>query len=337
MSQKNNTPQEILQKIKDSDNILIFMDCRFDFDALGSALPMKLFLDQLGKKGEVFYEGTLPDTAHELSDTSPVKEKVDPRTVDYKKYDFLIMLDAGAKTRTTNKMDFTPPANLFTINIDHHEVNDYFGDLNFVDKTATSTCIVLYQLLKAWDADITLEMGTNLLLGMITDSGYFQFSGVTSDDLRAAAELLDMGVDMFSLIEALTLSHPPEVLKYRAIVYSRMEVDLERKCTYSYATREDMRSVGGNLLKAHMGSPAIWIRGVKGVDFAFFVKDAKTPEVYRVAFRARTKGCDVLKIAKALGGGGHKAAAGAFVEGAKDVQEVIDIVLKTIDQVSGDK
>jgi phosphoesterase RecJ-like protein len=115
--------------------------------------------------------------------------------------------------------------------------------------------------------------------------------------------------------------------KFKGLVYTKMEMDKDLKCTYSYSSYEDRETYGINK-SVSLPKAASFLKNVEGVDWAFFVKE-KSNHYYTISFRAQNSNVDVSKIAEKLNGGGHPQASGAVVQGPLDILEVVERVLNT--------
>jgi len=330
MERSNNTPQEILTAIKSSKSILLIMDSRFDYDALGSVLAFSDFLIQIGKQHTCVYGDEIINKGRELFDVSRIKQKVSFANFDYSPYDLVVFLDTGNLSHFDDYYPFTPPKDTKILNIDHHAGNECYGTYNCASVQA-STCSVLYGLFKVWKVKISADIANYLLTGLVSDTGIFQYSLVNSKEFKIAGELIDLGGNYYKIIEHLTLNENLEDMRVKGIVYSRLSVDCKRGFAYSYLLEEDLRKNGIDKFQV---TPADLIRPLKGIDFAFVIKTKKGVNNWIVSLRSHDVNYDVLRIAKALGGGGHKGGASGTVpfEDAKTIDDVVKKVWEIASQ-----
>lgn len=323
MSKLNNSPEEILEVINDSSNVVVCMDSRFDFDSYCSVLSIKKFLSELEKTCDIYYDGTLPERAQKIYPQSFIIENTNPNNINFEKYDLLFFLDSGTLNHVQKEGLFEHPKTLKSICIDHHNSNPLFGTLNYVFPSEASTTDVLYKFFKALNIEIDIEMATYLLTGIMTDTGFFQFINTKPKDLRTAAELWERGVDVEKIIFDLTNQVTMKDVMIQKMVLNNFEVDTQKKVAYVVVTVEDLEEHG--LTYEEFTYPVSDIlKKIENIDFAFSIKEIKdTPNLYNVSFRAHSRDYDVSKLAQKFGGGGHKAAAGANIEG-KSPQEIID-------------
>ncbi len=328
MQKQNNTPEEILKAIKSAQNIVILMDSRFDFDMLSSTLSMEKILYFLDKHVDIFYEDKLPSIASEMMDISSIKQSTNYAEIDYKKYDLLMLLDSGGLGHLTKAGDFVPPSDLTSMVFDHHETNELYGTLNYVLKNRASTCSVLLELLEGWNIAVNPAWANILLLGILTDTGFLQYSNTTPAELRAVAKMVDTGADLYNLTWKLTFNVPIESFKFDALVLKNMNVERECNFAYSFIRQSDIASIGRKEeIEALSGSDVM--KRLKDVDFVVFIKENDIPYIWSVSFRAHKIGYDVSVLAKKFGGGGHKAAAGGKVS-ASSVEEVVKKIIEAL-------
>lgn len=196
-----------------------------------------------------------------------------------------------------------------TVNIDHHISNPGKGDVSLVCPQIGSTCEVLFDLMEEqyMDEDIALA----LYIGMIHDTGVFQYSNTTPDTMRKAAYLMGFGFDFSRIIE--------ETFYQKTYVQSQImgRTLLESirfmngRCIASVVDKEVLDFY--NATTKDLDGIVNQLRNVKGVDCAIFMYQTDTME-YKVSLRS-TAAVDVSKVASYFGGGGHMRAAGCNMKG----------------------
>lgn len=331
MEIKNNTPEEILTTIDKSNNILICMDARFDFDALCSVTIMHKFLDNRNVKHKVYFDREVPEnTKNLIEDYSFITQNTHPNTIDMNKFDTMIFLDSGELQKISYTGVVNPiPAHITKICIDHHTLTEDFADLYYSHKSM-STTTQLYKLFKAWDIEITSEIYYLMLLGLITDSGFFSHRfehGVGTVEFKLASEAIQSGVDYPTMIHNLNFYQPYEELLLRKLVYKNMVYDKEHKCIYTYISNQDLLEEGITST-TNLSSEADMLKYVDGINFAFSIKDYGEPNAYKASLRSHEYDFDVEKVAVDVGvsGGGHRVASGCKIMG-ENIDEVINKIL----------
>lgn len=195
------------------------------------------------------------------------------------------------------------------INIDHHVSNPGCGDVNYVCPQVGSTCEVLYDLIG--EEELDRNLAETLYVGIIHDTGVFQYSNTTPETMRKGAKLIGFGFDFSKLIEEsfYQKSYLQAQIMGRALMESIRFLD--GKCVVSVLSRKvmDFYHAGPEDLDGIVNQ----LRNIKGVSCAIFMYETDVLE-YKVSMRSDEK-VDVAKVALFFGGGGHVRAAGCTMRG----------------------
>jgi phosphoesterase RecJ-like protein len=245
----------------------------------------------------------------------------------------LCALDCGNEERIGNSglLEAAPSI----INIDHHSDNSRFGDVNLVDGEASSTAEIIFFILQKMGVRIDAEIAEDLYIGILVDSGRFQYSSATPDTFRVAAELIASGVDHTGIFRKVYETVP--LAKSRLIC--RMFANLTLACDDSLAIgaieADDFRETGAD---AGMTEGLVdSLRSIDGVDVAALIykrpaadaaEEAELP--YRVSLRASSGGTDVQAIANLMNGGGHRQAAGFSND--MELADIVDFIIKKVSE-----
>lgn len=182
------TLDEILKEIKKAEKIVILTHESPDGDAVGSSLTVKLMLEELGKKADVI----IPEYSR-LFKFLPSSEEIKTDS-EIKQYDLAISVDCANFKRLAKREYFENAKK--TIVIDHHGSNNMYGDLNYVNPVSPACCEILVGMSEYFGINITKEIGTCIMAGIITDTGGFRHIGITPDTFEYTAELIRKGVDI---------------------------------------------------------------------------------------------------------------------------------------------
>ena len=303
--------EKILQKIKEYNRIMIFRHVRNDGDCVGASKGLKTILQLSFPEKEVYLIDT--DTAAYLEFLGPEDEPVDEEL--YK--DALgIVVDTASENRISNK-NYALCKEL--IKIDHHIPLENYGSLCWVEEERSSCCemiVVFYEAFKD-QLKINSEAATYLYTGMVTDSGRFKYAGTNGHTLRAAATLLDVGVDIETLYARLYLE-AFGYLKFKAHVYNRMQIT-ENGVAYLFVDKAMQEEFG---LTQEQASACVGnldsIRDV--ICWMVFIENAET-ETIRVRLRSRF--VTINEIAEKYHGGGHANASGATVYSIEEMNALL--------------
>jgi len=323
-----NKSPEIIKEINKSNNILLTCHRNPDPDSIGSVLAMKAVLEKMGKSVDVICPSAkITKQVDYLRDYLDIKTGIDYANFPFEIYDLLIALDVpnisqfigdeGAKQPTIN-----------TIVIDHHFVSTLNGNIRLVDNKATSVGEMLYSIFEDWVVDLDKNIAECLLTSIIGDTGAFSYPNVTSQTLRIAANLIDFGVDKDEIVIRIYRSEDFGILKFWNEVLSAMKIDKDGRYIYSFVPYS-IYSKYENLDNVKSKAAGLFAPIIKNTDFGFVGVEEKENHM-TVSFRGRTD-FNTSEIAKALGGGGHKAASSAKI---KDVpfeeakEKVLSVVRK---------
>lgn len=281
-----------------------------DGDALGGLLAMALGLEQLGKNVSASWGAgklELPPSYAFLPGSHLLVEPGDlPSGGPF------VALDCGAAHRLGSLEKRAREAAL-SFNIDHHPGNDGFATYNIVVTTVSSTAEIVTRLLQDLGVDIDRDIATCLYVGILTDTGRFQYSNSTPDTLRLAADLLSRGVDAPLIAQEVYESAPFGFLKLVGRVLDRAVLDEEHRFVHSWFKRSDLAETG--VAVDETDGLIDMIRSTRAADVAAMFKE-QSDGSWRVSLRS--KGPSVGELARSRGGGGHELAAGFT---ATDVDE----------------
>lgn len=293
------TIDQILKCIKKSKNIVIVTHENPDGDAVGSSLAMYHALKGLKKNVDII----IPEYAKCFNELPGIDEVIKESD---KVYDLAISLDAATDKLLNVWVKYFREADQRIV-IDHHSTNTMFGDINYVDLSAPACAQVVYMLIKHYRWKITPEIGTCIMAGIITDTGGFQYSGVSKDTFNIAAELLDAGVNISKVYKKVFDTKTRSSFELRRIAIDRMEFLEDGKIAFTYVTNEDERKVNAGV--GDYEGIVSEGRSVEGVEVSIFLHELKDGE-FKISLRSNSY-VNVSDVCIMFGGGGHIRAAGA--------------------------
>lgn len=219
----------------------------------------------------------------------------------------------------TNSGEFPP--GVTRINIDHHQDNPGYGDINLIDPSAPSTTAILYEVLRAGDIPIDAQVATALYVGLVTDTGRFQYSNTTPGAHRMAAELQEAGVDVASVYRHVYESTPLPKLLLLERALGNLEVRLGGALVVSWLCNEDFARAGAD--EGHAEGLIDTLRRIHGVQVAVLLRERRRGELVetKASLRSTDGSLDVAALANEKGGGGHVRAAGFTT--AEDIPTVL--------------
>ncbi len=297
------TLDNILEEINKAEKIVIITHENPDGDAIGSSLAMKLALKQLGKDADVIIP-EFPKTFEFLPGIDEVKKES-----NIEEYDLAIALDCASIKLLNGFAKYFDSAKI-KIAIDHHSSNTMFADYNYVDQDAPACAQLLLVVFSYFNINVTKDIGTCILAGIITDTGGFRYEGVTADTFRFVADLCEKGIKVSQVYSQVFASKTRAKFELHRIALNRLEFLEEGKVAFTYVTKTDEKQV-----EAKNGDYDGIVengRDVEGVEVSVFLRE--TDKGIKVSLRSKNY-VNASKVAMMFGGGGHIRAAGCTIQG----------------------
>lgn len=224
-----------------------------------------------------------------------------------------VFLDCANQDRSVSSLT----QNINSLNIDHHEDNSHYGRVNCVDGKSSSTCELLYRILKAGGWTLNINIAQALYTGIFTDSGSFTFSNTGPTTHTVAAELITLGAEPGHMTDLITQNKSVGSMKLWGIALSRVETfGPENIFALSRLYAQDFTDTGADMTETE-GLPA-FLMSIRGVKFAVTITEYPNG-TKRVSFRSREGSpFNAGEVAREFGGGGHERASGASFNGSVD-------------------
>ncbi len=316
--------KQIHELLTNCERILLIPHKNPDGDACGAVSALGLYLHNLQKKADIFCGTLVPKELQNLPLMNTVVTNPD---IWENSYDAIIVCDSGDPVYAGIDSYLKKNKTATVIVIDHHPTNTYFGDINLVSLTNSSTCEMLYEYFASNKIDITSDMATSLLCGIIYDTGSFSNSATSKKSLSIAGSLVKSGGSMKEVVRCLYKNKHMNTLKLWGKALSNLHYDEGLDIVSMTISIEDMIASG------------VDEEGADGIaNFMNALKDGKVHMVFRekpnnmvkVSMRTTKEDVDVAQIAKAFGGGGHKKAAGFTIESS--INSVYEKLLPTLNK-----
>ncbi len=314
---KQNLPyQEVQQMIANARSVTILSHLNPDADALGTALGIYALLSQdRQKKVEIVNASkALPMHLDFLPNFKKIKHHMDHQD------SLIISCDCGS----VDRLGFDLSGRKI-INIDHHQSNTLYGDVNVVIPAYASSSQVAYVLFKRL-FEICSDAATCFYTALLSDTRYFTTSSVTEDVFEVAKQFVSLGAKPHEISRHFTQRRPLSSLRILEKALHSLTLHKDAKIATLKVSKEDIEATGASV--PDMEGIVDYARSLATVEVALFAMELK--EGIRISLRS--KEADVSKVALAFGGGGHKVAAGFTLTGYS-LQESIDIILNKIEQL----
>ena len=313
------TLDEILKEIKEADKIVILTHESPDGDAVGSSLAMKFMVERLNKKADVI----IPEYSR-LFNFLPGADKIKKES-DIKEYDLAICVDCADLKRIAKREYFENAKK--TVVIDHHGSNKMFGDLNYVNPVSPACCEILAGICGYFDINITKEIGTCILTGIITDTGGFRHQGINSETFEFTADLIRIGIDISDIYKRVLRTKTKANFELSKRIINRLELLENERVAFTYMTSKDRQDVCAEL-GDHEGLVDIGM-DLEGIQVSIFIREQEE-KTYKVSMRS-IKDINVSDICLLFGGGGHSLAAGCTIQG--NIEQVKEKVITAVKKV----
>ena len=297
------TLDEILKEIEKAETFVVLAHENPDGDAVGSALGVCTFLKELGKTDIHVLFKEYAETFNFLSNSDMIKQES-----TFERYDMAIVVDCPNSDRVSKEYrKFIENAKII-VQFDHHLRNSMFGDYNVVNPVAPACSQILVSALEYLKIDISKDVATCLLAGIITDTGGFRFNSTTAETFEFAAWCLSKGINVAKVYKEAMMTKTITQFKAEKLALDRLEFFNDDKITFTYITKQDIDELGiksGEL----DGIAGVGIT-IKDVEVAIFAREKD--DGFKISFRSNN--IDVSDICMLFGGGGHKLAAGCQID-----------------------
>lgn len=306
------------EQLQEAKNVAIAGHVHPDGDCVGSCIGLKLYLEK--------YFPQIQATVYleEFSDSfcflKGSDEVIHECTADAE-YDVFFALDCGDEKRLGDAAKYFRTAKK-TVCIDHHISNQAFARVNYIEPDASSTCELVYTLME--EDKVTKEIAEALYMGIVHDTGVFQYSCTSSRTMNIAGKLMDTGIDFTKIVDDTYYikTYVQNQILGRALLESITM--LEGKIIFSAIRQKDMKFYG--VSTKDLDGIVQQLRCTRGVEAAIFLYETG-PQEFKVSMRSNGK-IDVSRIASYFGGGGHVKAAGCTLQGS-----VYDVVNNVVEQM----
>lgn len=308
--------QQTAQLLREARSIVLASHLNPDGDTLGCVLALRLALEGMGKRVVVLSSDGVPEIYRFL----PGSEKVLTST-DQRGFDVAMVCDTGMPERIGKTKEAVFSARV-VVNIDHHVTEGAFGDIRIQHPKASATAEIVYRLLKVMNVPITPAIATCLLTGIITDTGLYRHMNVSTFTFRLSASLMEAGAVPAQIAEEVFDRRSFASLKLLGRALEHVQSEENGRLIWSYLSHEDFTELEAT--DEDTEGIIMQLRAVRDSVVLALLREVKPGRV-RVSVRSRDERIDVARLAEKFGGGGHRLAAGFWVEGsiAEATQKVV--------------
>ena len=320
----------VVDALTRADRLLVVTHENPDGDALGSMLGLTRALRSLGKDVVMYLAGDAPLPGEygflDLADLA--------RTLpDDMEERMLVAVDCASEHRIG-----PDPAPIErareVVDIDHHHDNTRFGAVNLIVADASSTAEIIRDVLHGLGVELTPEIAEPLYVGLVTDTGRFQYSNTTPKALRLAAELVVAGANVHDVFRNVYESVQFAKLKLLSRALDHAQLYEGGRLVISYLLKDDFESVGAE--EPYSEGIIDYLRAVEGSEMVALIRESPRGDgpTHRVSLRSSHDEIDVSAIARAGSGGGHTQAAGFSSE--LSIPDLVEFIRRGFVEAVGD-
>ena len=315
--------KEIGLLIESAKKLLVVSHIDPDGDALGTQLAFAAYLRSLGKEVTLVREDAIPERykflpgIDRIQHIDDIKERLDIDTV--------IALECPNLSRGGDIFN-SLSRDIKIINIDHHQDNDNYGQVNWIDKDASSVGEMVFELFESFRYQIDEETAVLLFTAILTDTGRFRYESTSGRTLAIAGKLIEAGANPRDICDKVFYNMQPATIKLIGNVLSNAEfINNSRTCLLSLPIEILESAEYGEAETEGIAEYSLYGKGVTlGVTFK-----ERNRGTTRISLRSRGNP-NVAKLAAEFGGGGHICAAGCSID--KPMSEAKKEFLKKLNE-----
>lgn len=319
--------QEELLRLKtlvlEQDSFTIATHINPDGDAIGSLLGLFYLLEKMGKNVSIAWdtESEIPPQYSFLPGVDKILESSKKPEVDTVRN--FIALDCADFNRLGGLKKLADQAQTL-INVDHHPENDGFGVIGLLDKDAPACAELVFRLSQVLDVELDSSIAVSLYVGLVTDTGRFQYSNTNARAFDMAQELLRYDISPNEIFQKVYENYSFEVVKLLGLVLNKAKLVSDIGLVYSTVTLDEISQIGAKLKETENLIDSL--RGVRKARIAAIFKEYPNNHT-KVSLRSKGN-TDVERIAARFGGGGHINASGCEIDLGIDkaVEKLIQVI-----------
>jgi phosphoesterase RecJ-like protein len=319
-------PEALLRRLRDGRRFLITSHVSPDGDAVGSSLAMARLLRGMAKSSLVWLRDEVPPLYRQLPGVERIHTGAAPPQGYPGDFDTVLVMECPSLERTGLEKELAGPR---VLNIDHHLGNTLYGEVNWIDTSAPACGELVHRAAEALKLRIDAETATILYLTLVTDTGNFRFSNATPAAFDAAAALVRLGARPEQVALWIFESQPEASVRLMGEMIGSLQLHAAGRIATVLLSAEMFARSGATAANSEglVDIP----RSIAGVEAVGLLRELEERR-YKISLRSRGE-VDVERIAGRWGGGGHKNAAGARLEGTLD--EVRRTVVAALEEALG--
>ncbi|MBE5816657.1 MAG: bifunctional oligoribonuclease/PAP phosphatase NrnA [Clostridiales bacterium] len=292
---------QLYSLIKSSKSVAIISHVSPDGDTLASSYALKLFIDSLGVRADLFCEDKCPYSYFFLIDSTAYSTD----DIDENKYDAFIAVDCADALRTGKYSVIFNKKNRTAV-IDHHKTNVGYADINIIDETAAATGVIVFDFFQSVNHKMSREQAELIYAAISTDTGNFTYSNADRRAYNVAGICVESGIDVAGLTKCLFKDKSINKLNLIASAILTIKLHYDGKISSMTVSNDMLEKTGCTY--DDTDELINYCRDIYGVKAAVLVRETAEVGVLKVSMRSND--VDVAAVALSHGGGGHTNAAG---------------------------
>ncbi|MCO6429876.1 MAG: bifunctional oligoribonuclease/PAP phosphatase NrnA [Deltaproteobacteria bacterium] len=315
---------EVCLEISKASSFLVVSHFNPDADAYGSSCAMAAALRARGAQVALVNESAFSERFDFISGARETLTSV-PAGV----FDAAIVLDCGAIDRVGDRIRQRLAGCSVVLNIDHHASNGMFGTVNYVDEKSSSTCELVYRILKRLNQEITPPIAGALLAGIVGDTGSFRYPSTSAETFSVAENLVRCGASPSAIANAMFGNTTAASVMLQAEALRAIHFFNRGQAAEIVVTNEMYKRFGATAEDTE--DLVERARDIQGVNVSVLIK--QDGDIWRISLRSVSERFNVAAVAAKFGGGGHKMAAGfRFKRGLEELQSALRRELSSLEE-----
>ena len=322
--------KELSNLFSTSDNIVLICHINPDGDAIGSQLSLYYYLKAIGKNAGLISPNNLQEFLKWMDEAELINIFIKSRKECRKLIemaDLIVMLDFNQSNRLGEAEEAVLASRARKVIIDHHLNPGSFADLVISDPSKCSTSELVHEVIVAINGTqfMSVQYASALYVGIVTDTGNFEYGTYSSRTFRIVADLLDTGIEKEKILNLIYNNFSSERIRLLGYALNkRMVVLPEYRTAYIFLTKADLKDY--SYVKGDTEGFVNLPLSIKGINFSamFIEKD----NFIKLSFRSKGQFPSNEFAAQYFSGGGHLNASGG--EYTDTLEKTIDHFIKAV-------
>ena len=326
--------KELFALLQESKNIIITTHKNPDGDAIGSSLALFHFLKKVNIKTSVITPNRHPsflDWVPGINEIIIFDEEKDKSIEMISKSDLILTLDFNSLSRCGEISEHINKNSTNFVMIDHHQNPDNYAKILFSEPDRSSTSELVYEIINKTKFYSTIEknIASCIYLGMMTDTGCFQYNGVTSRTFEIISDLLSKGIEHNKIFNYVFNNSSKSKLSILSKALLNLNIIENNQTSYMYLSKKDL--IDSNHKKGDIEGVVNYGLKIKNINFtALFTEDLEDDDLIKISFRSKKYfPCNIFAELH-FEGGGHINAAGGKFNGS--INEAINLFKEKLKQ-----